>query len=107
MQSKIAPSLDDVCILQRLETVVDSIGNEIRKVTAEREVWCAETPASQYEFFRAAQQGITPECVLVLDSTEYGGESAAVSNGIRYAIYRVYPRPDGMTELYLQRKAGD
>lgn len=106
MQSKRYPSLDDVCVLIADTDERDAIGNELPEDGAGREVFCAETPAASGEFYKAGQQGLRLEVVLVLDSTEYEGETRAKFGGQTLDIVRTYPRPDGMTELYLARKVG-
>lgn len=103
MQSKRYPSLDDVCVLLADESGQDEIGNPLPG-GAEREVFCAETPASSGEFYKAGQQGLRLEAVLVLDSSEYQGETRVRFDGRTLDVVRVYPRPDGLTELYLARK---
>lgn len=104
MQSKHFPSLDDVCVLLGDSGTLDAIGNPGEPEA--REVFCAQTPAASGEFYRAGQQGLRLETVLVVDSTEYGGELQAQFDGDTLDIIRIYPRSDGLTELYLARKAG-
>lgn len=99
-------SLDGVCSLLALgEPVSDEVGNQIVQRT-ERTAFCAQLPASRSEFYAAGKEGIRAEYVLAVDSEEYAGEEQVRYKGITHTVYRVYPRPDGFTELYLTQKAG-
>ena len=107
IQTKQNPSLDDLVTLRaRVQNGTDSIGNPIVS-NLDTEVWCADTPASQSEFYQAAQQHIRPEYVLVVNSDEYNGEEVAIFYGTQLTIYRNYARPDGFTELYCKREVSD
>ena len=107
VQSKQLPSLDDLVTLRTcVSSGTDAIGNPIVS-NLDTEVWCADTPTPQSEFYRAAQQGIRPEFVLVVHSEEYNNEESAVFYGMCLSIYRVYPRADGFTELYCRREVSD
>lgn len=88
-----APSLDNVCYLCDDD--------------AQALCFCAELPVQSSEYFRAGQSGIKASKVLAIDSEEYNGETRVIYDEIRYVIYRTYLRQDGLTELYLTRKAGD
>lgn len=101
-----AVSLDHVCVLLSGGNTADEVGNQVMDAAVRRTVFCAELPASRSEFYSAGQQGLRPECVLLADSEEYGGEALAEYAGAVYAVYRVYPRADGLTELYLGERGG-
>lgn len=107
IQAKQRPSLDDLVTLRmKKKTGTDAIGNPVVS-NLDTEIWCADTPASQSEFYQAAQQHIRPEYVLVVNSDEYNGEEVAIFYGTQLTIYRNYPRPDGFTELYCKREVSD
>ena len=98
-------SLDNVCYFIAQTFVEDDIGQQIATNT-ETLCFCAELPIASSEFFNAGQNGIKSEIALLVDSESYSGETLAKYNDVRYSIYRVYPRSDGMTELYLNKRVG-
>lgn len=62
--------------------------------------------ASQSEFFNAGQNGLKPDKVFDVLTTEYAGETELTYNGEVYSIYRIYERDDTRTELYTEKRAG-
>lgn len=105
ISSKDNISLDLVCYLCSLEPRQDSSGNDIGEVI-DRLVFCNESSIFSSEFYSAGQIGIKPEKLLIIDSEEYNDETIIKFNENKYNIYRVYPRSDGFTELYCNKKAG-
>lgn len=106
MQSKINPSLDEVCVLiQMVCTGQDASGNDVVS-ESEREIWCAEAPAGRADLTVAGQTGFSHDTLLLTQQDEYNGEEKARFNGCTLAIYRTYPREDGLIELYMGRKVG-
>lgn len=107
IQAKQNSSLDDLVTLRAsTQTGTDAVGNPVVS-KLDTEIWCADTPASQSEFYQASQQHIRPEYVLVVNSDEYNGEEVAIFYGEQLTIYRNYPRPDGFTELYCRREVSN
>lgn len=106
IQAKDNVSLDNVCYLISETVSYDEIGNEV-KTQAENMCWCAEASIYSSEFYRAGQQGIELSTVLIVDNESYNKEAQVKYNDNIYTVYRVYPRSDGMAELYLIAKAGD
>lgn len=106
MQNKVSPSLDDVCVLIG-ETFgePDENGNDT-SVQTEREVWCAEAPASRADQTIAGQQGFAHDTLLIVPQDDYNGETKVRYLSRTLAVYRTYPRADGLIELYAGRKAG-
>ena len=98
-------SLDLICYLQSVTITEDEIGNQI-ETPVNRLVYCAELPLNSSEFFNAGQTGIKPEHLFVVDLEEYDGEITISFDDKLYNIYRIYPRSDGLIELYCHRKAG-
>ncbi len=92
-------SLDLICYLQSVTITYDEIGNSI-ETPVNRLVFCAELSIYSSEFFNAGQTGIKPELMLVVDIEEYDGEESLLYNDNPYNVYRNYPRPDGLIELY-------
>lgn len=89
-------------------TLVDilSTGKEIKT-----EVYAEVKSVGRNEFFSAAQTGLKPELVVIVNTNEYDEHqrvdipSYMPRNG-RFTIYRTYDRDDGDTELYLHKKVG-
>lgn len=98
-------SLDNVCYLLSQTYTQDDIGQQIA-TDVEKLCFCAELSITSNEFFNAGQNGIKSEVSLLVDSESYNSETSAKYNNVKYSIYRVYPRSDGMTELYLNKKVG-
>lgn len=105
ISSKDTASLDNVCYLIAQTFAEDDIE---QRIATEEEMlcFCAELAIPSSEFRNAGQDGIKSEISLLIDSESYNDELIAKYNNVRYAIYRNYPRADGMTELYLTKKAG-
>lgn len=98
-------SLDNICYLMTSEISEDSLHNQI-ETFRESMHFCAELPISSNEFYKAGQNAIKAEILLLVNSEEYGNQESIRYNDIMYDIYRVYPASDGMIELYLMRKSG-
>ena len=70
-------------------------------------VYCAELPVTSGEFSNTYMLDIRAAAALLVDTeSDRPNERKIKYDGVTYAIYRRYPRPDGYTELYLQEKAG-
>lgn len=85
---------------------LDNVCTVFVKDGPESELFCAELPATSNEFYRAAQLGIKPNAVLLVDSESYEGQDRARYNETVYSVFRHYSRSDGFTELYLTIKTG-
>lgn len=105
LQHKNLPSLDDECILIAAEISQDDIGNEVF-IDVENNVFCAEIATSQSEFYKAAQQDVRMERLLIVSSFDYGGEKQVRYIGDVFDVYRIYHRIDELIELYLEKRAG-
>jgi len=105
VSSKNNLSLDNVCYLISETFTQDDIGQEIPTENEEMR-WCAELPITSSERSNAGLDGIKSELSLMVESEGYDNEVLVKYNNVRYAIYRTYPRSDGVTELYLAKKAG-
>jgi|GEM_PF-5875289 len=70
-------------------------------------VFCAELPVTSSEFANAGMLDIRAAATLVIDTESDRPDKLTIKyEGKTYAIYRRYYRPDGLTELHLQEKAG-
>lgn len=70
------------------------------------EIFCGEFPIYSGEFHAAYQQGIHAQKALLINSDEYSYEERVEYGSVLYAVYRVFARTDGYTELYLNQNAG-
>lgn len=70
------------------------------------EVLCSERPIQAAEFFKCQQAGIENVRQIVINSDEYENQMHAEFGGMEYAVYRVYKRYDGYTEMYLSERIG-
>ena len=99
-------SLDNVCYLITNIYTTNDLKQKILSSQPESMVFCAECPISSNEFFKAGQSGIKSEKMLVIDAESYENQTVIKYNDAKYAIYRTFPRSDGMMELYLTEKSG-
>ena len=86
----------------------DSIGQEIKTET-ETTIQADLSSVVRNEFYQAAQAGLKPEWVFLVNEFEYGGQKLVKFDGDRYAVIRAYHlERDGMAmvELTCERKLG-
>lgn len=83
----------------------DSIGQLIPRETR-RDVFCNLSSVSASEWFEAGRAGLNAEHRATMIVYDYGGETIAELDGVRYGIYRTYLGRNETIELYLERKAG-
>jgi len=90
-------SLDNICLFP------DADGN----FNENRVTFCAELPITSSEYANAGLLDIRATVSLVIDS-ECDDETARTIRykGATYAVYRRYPMANGLTQLYLEEKAG-
>ena len=105
ISSKSALSLDNVCYLISTTITKDEYHIEHEAIT-EKACFCAELPVFSTEFYSARRQGIRSNVTLVVDSESYSDETEVKYGDVTYSVYRVFPREDGMAELYLGKKLG-
>ena len=98
--------VEEVYLLKIDTTTTDAIG-QIIPTEVSHKVMAYVTSVSLDEFMQAGQIGLKPEYRLLVWSHEYEGETNLTMGGIRYSIYRTYKRPDGRTEIYVERRSGD
>jgi SPP1 family predicted phage head-tail adaptor len=99
-------SLDDVCFLLSVTSSEDELGQQIVTETISALVYCSKLSVSRAEFYAAGQLDYKPALLLVVDSDEYDGENKLEYDRVTYSIYKDFIRPDGLTELYCEVKAG-
>ena len=96
----------DVTLISTQYTT-DSIGQRIETDEATRTLICTIHSITRQEWQSAAQQGLQPEYMVKLASSDdYEDELLAALNGVRYSIYRTYMTDDGGIELYLRKDIG-
>lgn len=92
----------EVIYLLEPVTRVNGIGQRVQTGEyTEKEVYAKKTSVTQSEFFTAGQNGLNPDCMFLVYSFEYGGETHVQHNGIVYTIYRTYVNGDNI-ELYCE-----
>jgi SPP1 family predicted phage head-tail adaptor len=69
-------------------------------------VYADKKPIPQSEFFAAGQNGIRPAMMFLVRTQEYNDQKKIRCEERTYSVYRVYERPDGMTELYCEVRLG-
>ncbi len=90
-----------------------SVCGTIKLITAISESETAETETlaevygvTQNEFAAAGKKDIKPSYKFVIWSFEYGGQTDITYMNQRFTVYRIHPRPDGKTELYVEERTG-
>lgn len=70
-------------------------------------VFCKVESIQRDEFYRAGQNGMSPQYKFITAKVNYSNEEIAVYKGVRYSIYRTYevPGTDDI-ELYAEDKVG-
>lgn len=69
-------------------------------------VYADRKPISRQEFVAAGQIGIRPMWMFEVRTAEYADEKRLKYENTVYTIYRVYPKPNGITELYCEVRLG-
>lgn len=83
----------------------DDIGQQV-PIETRRKVYGNLSSISASEWFEAGKAGLNAEHRITMFAYDYGGETVAELNGVRYGIYRTYLGRNETIELYLERKAG-
>lgn len=96
-------SLDNVCELVAVEVTEGERGTEKREYS-KREVFCSFLPINSQEFHSAGQRGIKSAVCVVVDVDFYNNEELIEFEEKQYKVYRRYPRPDGLVELYCEER---
>lgn len=96
--------MDDVAILREATVSTDLVGNEIKTYT-EKKVFCRTRSVTRREFYDAAQAGLRPNVVLILQNkVDYNGEEEAEWHGKVYSILRTYWNDSDEIELVLEER---
>jgi SPP1 family predicted phage head-tail adaptor len=98
-------SLDNICYLISKSFTNDEYMQQIEHETQLMR-YCAEISVYSNEFFTAGQNGIKSSKAVIIDYEGYDNQDEIIYNGKHYAIYRTFPRTDGMIELYLSERSG-
>lgn len=106
ISKKESRSLDNVCFLiEKTLDGYDGEGNAIESVT-ETMRFCLERPVFSNTFEKYGVSGLKVEAILALHTEEYNEEQTVKYNEKTLSVLRVYPRDDGLTELYIGTKIG-
>ena len=84
----------------------DEIGNQI-PVTNETVIFCNIKSVSGVEFYNAANTGLKPEIIFVVDAFEYGDEKLVKFEGKEYKVIRSYQIGIEEIELTCERVVGN
>lgn len=96
--------MDGVAILRKKVVVIDAYGNEI-ETYSERQVYCKARSTTRSEFYSAAQAGLRPEIIMVLQNkADYEGEDEVEYSGKVYKVIRTYWDDKDPVELTLAEK---
>lgn len=77
-----------------------------RKTETKKKVFCSVRSVTSQEFFEGGRNGLQPQYQVSILRHEYGGETIAELDGVRYGIYRTYVGANESLELYLETKGG-
>ena len=68
----------------------------------------SEGDLTRAEYFKAGQNGMSPEIMLTTAAINYSGEMMIEYRKVQYGIYRTFHKSDSdEIELYLHRKGGE
>lgn len=97
--------MDDVITLIKEE--YDSNLEQYIELSRVENVFCKVESIQRDEFYRAGQNGMSPQYKFVTAKVNYNSEEILVYKGVRYSIYRTYevPGTDDI-ELYAEDKVG-
>lgn len=84
----------------------DALGQYVKAGSEQTAVFAEVTSATKSEWSAAGLNGLKAEWRVTVWADEYRGATAAILDGVRYAIYRTYQSSADRIELYLTRKAG-
>lgn len=73
----------------------------------ERKILCSLKGVTKNEFYSAAQSGMKPELVVVINKYDYQNEQKVEFEGIKYKVIRTFPIRTEELELTCERVAGD
>lgn len=96
---------NEVCYLGRL-TVGDKtneVGDKIKTITYDREVYCNEKSVKASEFYQAQAAGMKPEVVLEVMLIDYSKEKFVLYDDEEYTVLRTYKKSKEKIELTLTR----
>lgn len=88
---------DSIKLISVTDAGQDDDGFPTAGTEKETTVYCNMQSVKATEFFQAAEHGVNAVHTAVLHSYEYSGEKIAEYNGVRYAVYRSYERPERET----------
>lgn len=96
--------MDDIAILRAATITTDAVGNEI-KTYSEKKVFCRTRGVTRREFYDAAQAGLRPTVVFVLQNKiDYNGEEEIEWRGKVYRIIRTYWNDADEIELTVEER---
>lgn len=72
----------------------------------ERKVFAQIDSVSRSEFFEGGRNGLNPELVFRMLSSDYQDEKIIEYSGKFYGVYRTYLGRNDIIELYTERKGG-
>lgn len=96
--------MDDIAILRKATISLDAVGNEV-KTYSERQVFCKTRGVTRREFYDAAQAGLRPQIVLIMQNKiDYEGEEEVEFHGKVYGVMRTYWDDADEIELILEER---
>lgn len=98
---------NDAYLISRTFTI-DEVGNQTATET-ETLIPVEIRSVSRDEFYRAGEQKLNPEMVLITAAENYSGQELVKVDNVRYSIYRKYqdPAKNDDIELYCRKEVGN
>lgn len=96
----------DIITLEATKYKQGALNQHIPDGAVTRDIFCNVKSVTRTEWAAAAQKGFRAAYCVTVWADEYQGETIAILNGIRYAIYRTYQPNSEDMELYLEQKVG-
>lgn len=94
---------NSVCKLGMYEEKVNEIGDLVKNINFNKEVFCNEKSVRYSEFYQAQAVGMKPEIILEIMAVDYEKEKYVMYEEEKYTVLKTYKKSSEKIELTLIR----
>lgn len=94
---------NNTCKLGMYEEKVNEIGDLIKNINFNKEVFCNEKSVRYSEFYQAQAVGMKPEIILEIMAIDYEKEKYVMYEEEKYTVLKTYKKSSEKIELTLIR----
>lgn len=94
---------NNTCKLGMYEEKVNEIGDLIKNINFNKEVFCNEKSVRYSEFYQAQAVGMKPEIILEIMAVDYEKEKYVMYEEEKYTVLKTYKKSSEKIELTLIR----